>query len=387
MWKVKNLVDYLREGIVTMIKTTQKIEWPVALFLTLNPLITLVLAPIYFYYYGFQWDILLFALVFAAATNLSITAGYHRLFSHKSYDAHPVAKFFFLLIGASAFQGSALKWSSDHRKHHQHIDGDKDPYNINKGFWYAHMGWMFFKETVDQPIAAPDLQKDRLVQFQHDHYMWIAIFAGFAIPTLIGWWLGSALGGLVIAGGLRIALTQQSTFFVNSLCHTLGKQTYSKEISARDSWFVAILTHGEGYHNFHHKFQIDYRNGIKWYHWDPTKWVISSLKFLGLATKLRQISNSEILKARLQAESLEMTKHGFAEEKLAALKEKILEAQVKVRHLREEYEKFKVEANRKKTERHDAYEFKLQELKRELALASLEFKTGMKLWKLYLRSI
>ncbi len=148
---------------------------------------------------------------------------------------------------------------------------------------------------------------------------WASLF-----PMLIGWMMGSALGGLVIAGGLRIALTQQSTFFVNSLCHTLGKQTYSKEISARDSWFVAVLTHGEGYHNFHHKFQIDYRNGIKWYHWDPTKWVIRTLNFMGLATKLRQISNAEILKARLQAEAAEMTRHGFAEDKLLAMKEKNL---------------------------------------------------------------
>ncbi|NUN06313.1 MAG: fatty acid desaturase [Bdellovibrio sp.] len=367
--------------------TQKRIEWPVALFLILNPLGTLILAPIYFYYYGFQWDILLFALVFAAATNLSITAGYHRLFSHKSYDAHPIAKALFLLIGASGFQGSALKWSSDHRRHHTHIDGDKDPYNINEGFWYAHMGWLFYKDSVDQKIQAPDLQKDWMVQFQHDYYVPLAILTGFALPTLIGWMMGSALGGFVIAGGLRIALTQQSTFFVNSLCHTLGKQTYSKEISARDSWFVAILTHGEGYHNFHHKFQIDYRNGIKWYHWDPTKWVIRSLNLVGLAHKLRQIPQVEILKARLQAEAAELAKRGFAEEQLLVLKEKILEAQNRMKKLHDDYEQFKIDAAKKRADLKVAYDLKLVELRRDLEIAQLEFQMGMKQWKLCLRSV
>ncbi|XGC80154.1 fatty acid desaturase [Bdellovibrio bacteriovorus] len=367
--------------------TKKRIEWPVALFLTINPLVTLILTPVYFYYYGFQLDILLFALIFAAATNLSITAGYHRLFSHKSYDAHPVAKALFLLVGASGFQGSALKWSSDHRKHHTHIDGEKDPYNINEGFWYAHMGWLFFKDSVDQKIVAPDLEKDWMVQFQHKYYVALAILTGFAVPTLIGWMMGSALGGLVIAGGLRIALTQQSTFFVNSLCHTLGKQTYSKEISARDSWFVAVLTHGEGYHNFHHKFQIDYRNGIKWYHWDPTKWVIKTLNMMGLATKLRQISNTEILKARLQAEAAELCNKGLCADQLAAVREKIIEAQNRMKKLREDYEQFKVDAGKKRAELREAYDLKLIEIKREMEIAKLEFHMGMKQWRIYARSV
>jgi stearoyl-CoA desaturase (delta-9 desaturase) len=267
----------------------------VSLFLILNPLISVALT-VYYFMTAEQvsWSILTFAFIFAAATNLSVTAGYHRLFSHKSYDAHPLVKALFLFVGSSGFQGSALKWSSDHRRHHSKIDTDNDPYNIHEGFWYAHMGWMFRKDSVDLPIQAPDLEKDRMVVFQDKHYVWIAVATGFIFPMVIGYFLGSALAGLAIAGGLRIALTQQSTFFVNSLCHTLGEKTYSDDISARDSFIVAVLTHGEGYHNFHHKFQIDYRNGIRWYHWDPTKWTIVALKWMGLAYKLREISSAEI---------------------------------------------------------------------------------------------
>lgn len=362
---------------------TARIEWPVALFLVITPLMALILGPIYFVNHGFELGLMLFTLVFAAATNLSVTAGYHRLFSHKSYDAHPMAKALFLLIGASGFQGSALKWSSDHRRHHMHIDGEKDPYNINEGFWYAHIGWLFLKESVDQKIQAPDLEKDWMVRFQHNYYVPLAILTGFAFPTLVGWAMGSAWGGFLFGGVIRIVLTQHSTFFVNSLCHTLGKQTYSKEISARDSIFVAFLTHGEGYHNFHHKFQIDYRNGIKWYHWDPTKWVIRSLNLMGLASKLRQISNVEILKARLQAEAAELKHHGFAEERILVMKEKILEAQMKIKKLREDYAQFKVDAGKKREELKDAYDHKLAEIRRDIALAKLEFEIGMKQWRIY----
>lgn len=363
-----------------------QIYWPVALFLIINPIACIILVPLYYIFNDFSWSIVLFALIFGAATNLSITAGYHRLFSHKSYDAHPLVKIVFLLIGASAWQGSALKWSSDHRRHHSFIDGDKDPYNINRGFFFAHMGWMLLKETVDQPVHAPDLQKDKWVYLQDKYYIPVAIFMGYFFPALIGWAMGSFWGGLIIAGALRIVLTQQSTFFVNSLCHTLGKQTYSKDISARDSFIVAVLTHGEGYHNFHHTFQIDYRNGIRWYHWDPTKWTIKLLALVGLAKKLRMISNTEILKARLQAEEMTLRSRGLADEKLVQMKEKILEAQAKIRQLKEDYELLKLDYQRRKVEFSQAYDQKKIQLRRDLEEAKLEFQMGMKVWKMYLKS-
>lgn len=351
-----------------------------SLFLTLNPLISVILTVYYLYNHRMPWAILAFSLVFAAATNLSITAGYHRLFSHKSYDAHPLMKTLFLLVGSSGFQGSALKWSSDHRRHHSKIDSEADPYNIHEGFWYAHMGWMFRKDSVNLAIQAPDLEKDPQVVFQNKYYVWIAIATGFLFPMIVGHLLGSALAGLAIAGGLRIALTQQSTFFVNSLCHTLGRRTYSQDISARDSFFVAVLTHGEGYHNFHHKFQIDYRNGIRWYHWDPTKWTIVTLKWMGLASKLRMISSAEILKARLQVDSLKMKGRGFSEERLEALKEKILAAQTQMRKLSEDY-------SRMKNEFQDAQIARLENLKAEMRIAKLEFKMGMKVWRIYRKTV
>lgn len=360
-----------------MTTEAKKIYWPTTLFLILTPLITFIAVPWYVIQHGFPTGILIFALIFAFLTNLSITAGYHRLMSHRSYEAHWLPKLLFLLIGASAWQGSALKWSSDHRRHHHKVDSDEDPYSITKGFWYAHMGWLFYRDSVDLPISAPDLEKDKLVMWQHNYYYLIAIFMSFIFPAIVGYFLGSFWAGFFIAGGLRVVLTQQSTFLVNSLTHTLGKQTYSDKVSARDSLFVAFLTHGEGYHNFHHTFQIDYRNGIRWYQWDPTKWTIWFLWVCGLARKLKTIPDSEILKARLKMEKMRMVTRGFSQEKIEQLHARILNAQEQFKKLRSEYVRMKKEFS-------DKSKSQILEIKREMELARIEFQLSLKQWEVCL---
>lgn len=360
-------------------KWYQRVDWPVTSFLILLPIIALVLTPLYYVYSDFSWGLVIFAIIFAAATNLSITAGYHRLFSHRSYEAHPLVRAIFLLIGASAWQGSALKWSADHRRHHGKVDSDEDPYSINKGFWYAHMGWLFMKDSTDKDPKAPDLEKDWMVKYQHKYYYPLAFFMSFGFPTLVGWSMGSAWGGFVIAGVLRVVLTQQSTFFVNSLCHTLGKQTYSDQVSARDSFIVAILTHGEGYHNFHHHFQLDYRNGIRWYQWDPTKWIIRSLAFMGLAKKLKRISQAEILKAKLQMDEMRLRSKGYSDEKISQLKDQIINAQIAL-------QKFKADYQLMKSEMQEASEEKMRQLKLDIEFMKIELRYSMKMWQMHLQA-
>ncbi len=360
-----------------MTTNLKKICWSVTLFLILNPVITLVLLIPYLAlssgYTGSEvmW-ISIFGLIFAVLTNLSITMGYHRLYSHKSYEAHPILEAILLFIGAGAFQGSCLKWSSDHRIHHRFEDTDKDPYSIKKGFWYAHMGWMMKNDSVNLPIQAPDLLKNKLVMFQHNYYVYLAVMVGYILPLAIGHLLGNALLGLLIAGGLRIFLTQQSTFFVNSLSHTLGKTPYSSEKTAKDSLIVAFLTHGEGYHNFHHKFQFDYRNGIRWYHWDPTKWSIQIAALMGLARKLKTVQFSDILKARFQVEAEKFYHSKFYEEQLVPIQEKVIQSQVRFEQLKAEYQTSGLE--------------KINHLKTEMKLAQIEFQANMKKWKVMARA-
>jgi len=355
----------------------KKICWSVTLFLILNPLISVLLLVLYLVFFNTYnlnqiIGVSAFALIFSVLTNLSITMGFHRLYAHRSYEAHPVLEWILLFISSGAFQGSALKWASDHRIHHKYEDTDKDPYSIKKGFWYAHMGWMMVHKAVSMPIHAPDLEKNKWIKFQHEYYLICAIAVGYLFPLMVGWLMGNALLGLVIAGGLRIFLTQQSTFFVNSLSHTLGKTPYSAEKTAKDSLIVAILTHGEGYHNFHHKFQIDYRNGIKWYHWDPTKWSIQLAALLGLAKKLRTVQFSEILRAKLEVESLKFRNSLFYKAKLEPLLNKIIESQARIEKLKKEYAMAKDQ--------------KMIELKTEIELMKIEIQSMKKSWKVLIRA-
>lgn len=360
-----------------MSKNIKKICWSVTLFLILNPVLSVVALVLYLVFSNqyttsqLVW-ISVFGLVFAILTNLSITMGYHRLYSHKSFEAHPILEAFLLFISAGAFQGSCLKWASDHRIHHRFEDTDKDPYSIKKGFWYAHMGWMMQHDSVSLQIHAPDLEKNKLVMLQHNYYLWWAVGVGYVLPLVVGYLLGSAFLGLVIAGGLRIFLTQQSTFFVNSLSHTLGRTPYSTEKTAKDSIIVAFLTHGEGYHNFHHKFQFDYRNGIRWYHWDPTKWSIQIAALVGLADKLKTVQFSEILKARLQVETEKIYNSKFYEEKLVPLYEKMIQSQTRLEKLAQEY----------KTAGQD----KVNQIKAEMQLTQIEFQATLKMWNVMMKN-
>jgi stearoyl-CoA desaturase (Delta-9 desaturase) len=289
-----------------------RIDWVSSSFLIGTALATFTVVPWYLWTFGIDWFQIALFLLFFCATGLSITLGYHRLFAHFAFKAKWPVKLATLVFGAAAFENTVIEWASDHRKHHKHTDHDDDPYDISKGFWHAHIGWILFKLNAEPPIDnVPDLERDPLVRWQHRNYLWLALFVGFVIPAALGYlWNGweGALGGFLLAGVARVTAVQHMTFFINSLCHTVGNQPYSTRCSARDSWVMAIFTFGEGYHNYHHEFQHDYRNGVKWWQWDPTKWTIWTLEKLGLVSGLRRVPEERILLAQV----------GEAQRKLAA---------------------------------------------------------------------
>ncbi|OGW81929.1 MAG: hypothetical protein A3C47_03590 [Omnitrophica bacterium RIFCSPHIGHO2_02_FULL_51_18] len=282
-------------------RSKPKLIWVNILFFIFTGFLALM-SPFYVWRYGLAWqEIALFAL-FTAATGLSITVGYHRYFAHRTFEANPVVNFLVLFFGAAAFEQSALYWASQHRDHHRYVDTDRDPYNIKKGFFYAHIGWLIFWEHTIDYDNVRDLQKNKLLVHQNDSYLLWAVSSGVLLPLLIGFLTGHLLGALLVGVGARLALVHHSTFSINSVCHTFGKATYDIYASARDHWFVAFLTNGEGYHNFHHRFAGDYRNGVRWYQWDPSKWAIAILAKLGLAWDLKRVSRFSVLHAKLAAE-------------------------------------------------------------------------------------
>jgi stearoyl-CoA desaturase (delta-9 desaturase) len=240
-------------------------------------------------------------LAMFVAIGLSVTAGYHRLFSHRAYQASWPVRLVFLLFGAAAFQNSALKWSSDHRAHHHHVDDlDRDPYVIGKGFWYAHWTWVM--EKKDLPLeGVADLEKDPLVRWQHRHHFLIGGLVAL-LPVWIGLATGNVLGHAVIGLLLRIVLTHHTTFLINSAAHVFGSRPYTEGNSARDNWLLAPFTFGEGYHNYHHMWQWDYRNGVRWFQWDPTKWLVGALAWTGAVRQLRRVPDTVIHRAKLAME-------------------------------------------------------------------------------------
>lgn len=276
----------------------RSLDWTNTLFIATAHLLGL-LGVFWLIFADFHWQTLVLAFVWLVFASLSITGGYHRLFSHPTYKARWPLRLFYLLFGAAGVQNSALKWSYDHRIHHAKTDTHDDPYNIGQGFWWAHIAWILYRDDREiEPAKVRDLLDDPLVRFQHKFYVPLAILFGAVLPFCLGLLWGDPWGALFVAGFLRLILQWHATFSVNSFTHMIGSQPYSTRSSARDSFLAALITMGEGYHNFHHKFQADYRNGVRWYHFDPTKWWVYTLSKVGLTRDLRRTSKERIENAR-----------------------------------------------------------------------------------------
>lgn len=286
------------------------INWINMLLFSSTPLLAITLVPLYGFWYGydfFEWS--MFVLLMGVC-GISITAGYHRLWSHKTYKAHPVVRFIFAIGGAFALQNDVFHWASEHRRHHQFVDDNaRDPYSAGRGFWFSHIGWILrdYLSGDEDFSNIKDLQQDPILVWQHKHYLALVLLTNIGIPALLGALHGDIIAGMLLGGLLRLVLSQHVTYLINSLAHMWGKQTYSESSSARDNHLLALITYGEGYHNYHHTFQWDYRNGVRWWHYDPTKWLIGLLALVGLTKDLKRCSPAQIEKAFLEQQYRSIT--------------------------------------------------------------------------------
>ena len=304
----RTLLDEPALSPITWSNWYKEINWPQATLLCLEPFVAL---------YGlfttsFVWQTSLFTFFWYFFTGLGITAGYHRLFSHRAYEAKTVLKYILLIFGAGSVQGSAQWWARGHRAHHRYTDTDLDPYSAHKGMFYSHIGWLLIKPRRKPGVAdVTDLNRDPAVQWQHRNYLTLAFLMSFVIPTLIcglGW--GDYRGGYFFAGVLRLVFVHHSTFCVNSLAHYLGDAPFDDRHTPRDHFITALVTLGEGYHNFHHEFPSDYRNALRWFQYDPTKLLITFFKTIGLASNLKEFPSNEIEKGRYTMARKELDQFG-----------------------------------------------------------------------------
>lgn len=362
-------------------------NWGPGLFLIIYQICLLLTLPFYFYYDLPSWKMVLVSVVLLYLTGLSITAGYHRFYAHRSYRTKPIIEGFLLFFGSMAGQGSALRWAFDHRLHHAHVDTDLDPYSIKKGFWYAHFLWLLDKPSDIDPKVVPDLMKNPLVQFQHRHSGFLMLSTNLLAFLVVGWLLDDYLGAFFLACWTRLFALHHFTWFINSLAHTWGDKPFCQEQSAVNNYVIALLTFGEGYHNFHHTFANDYRNGIRWYHFDPTKWLIWSLNKCGLATGLKKMDAYTIKKRMVMQRkqlllerlcNLWYIKKDELEKKVSELSERIVTEIAETNRLMEHYRKVRREG--KGSERLKEMRLQINQLKRSL-------KQDWRQWVLLSRNI
>lgn len=365
----------------------KRIEWSNLAFITLTPVLA-VLGSIWLYtshaIHPLTWFLFAFMMIM---TGLGITAGYHRLFSHRSYRAHWSIQLLLLMFGGAAFEGSAREWCSSHRKHHRFVDTERDPYNIKKGFWYAHVGWVVLKADQSDESDIKDLLRDRLILWQDKHYILLSALVGFAFPMAIASLWGDAWAGLILAGLVRLVLNHHFTFFINSYCHFFGSQNYSNKNTARDSGFISLFTYGEGYHNFHHAFEHDYRNGIRVFDWDPTKWFIYLLSRVGLTSHLIRMPDKKIFELKMLKQEGELTnriknKVGDYWDYIKGIES----ARARVLLVLQRMDELKHEYNSLRLQKISELEVQLHHLRLEIENHKKEFREHYAIWKQMLSS-
>jgi stearoyl-CoA desaturase (Delta-9 desaturase) len=264
------------------------------------PLIGLGAAIVHLWNYEFRWVYPILLVSGYVVTTLGITVGFHRLFTHRSFETGAGMKIILGAVGSMAVQGPILQWVATHRMHHRHSDRDGDPHSPTgqgsgriarlRGFYHAHIGWFFAPAPVEMRGYVPDLLADPVVRRVSGLFgVWVIL--GLVIPMLVaaaftGTW-GGALLGLLWGGVLRVLLVQHITWSVNSVCHLWGSRPYRSHDHSRNNVVFGVLAFGEGWHNNHHAFPTSARHGLRWWQLDVSFLVIRCLEGLGLVRRVR----------------------------------------------------------------------------------------------------
>jgi stearoyl-CoA desaturase (Delta-9 desaturase) len=234
-----------------------------------------------------------------AATVLGIGIGFHRMLTHKGFDAPAPVRAFFLALGSMAVEGPAVEWASTHLKHHAKADRDGDPHSPLEGFWHAHFGWLVRSPPEVEELYGRSFRADKVANFI-DRTFWLWVGLGFAIPLGVGFlvngWIG-AFTGIIWGGFIRVGLVHHVTWSVNSICHTFGRRAYATEDESRNNWLIALPTFGEGWHNNHHAFPGSAIHGLRWYQFDLSGYLIRLMARLRLARNVWIVPRDRMMAA------------------------------------------------------------------------------------------
>lgn len=367
-------------------KGKKPLSWSSILFIVGYHVLLAALLPVYIIFFKASWLLIGLSAGLLYATGLAVTAGYHRLYSHQTFKTNKWVEAVLLFFGSMATQSSAIRWSYDHRLHHAHIDQEDDPYSVARGFWHAHILWMFKKGRPIEKKVVSDLYRNRLLVLQDKYYEASMIITNVIATLLVGLATGDFFGAFVISWLFRLFLLHHFTWFINSLAHYWGHKNYSTEHSAVDNYILSLLTFGEGYHNYHHTFAYDYRNGIRWYHFDPTKWLIWTLHKLGLAHGLRRVDE-----ARISKQMIQQHKKVLLEKLQTALTNKKSELEEKTTILAENLTSKLAEMNtlvrNYRQQKHDASKAALKHIKKEISSLRRTLKREWSHWRRFSKQV
>lgn len=246
-------------------------------------------------------EIGLFSIMYAL-TMMGITVGFHRQFSHRSFETNKIVRAILVILGSMAAEGPVIHWVSNHRRHHQYSDRQGDPHSPHLaagkmgGFWNAHIGWMLNGEITNSTLFAKDLLRDPLItKLNKLYFVWVIL--GLAIPSvlggvMIGTWMG-VLQGFLWGGLVRIFLVHHATWSINSITHLYGSSPFNTSESSKNNIWLAIPTGGEAWHNNHHAFPNSAIFGLEWWQIDLGGWVIRFLEKTGLVWDVRGVGRRE----------------------------------------------------------------------------------------------
>ncbi|XP_024893237.1 (11Z)-hexadec-11-enoyl-CoA conjugase-like [Temnothorax curvispinosus] len=255
-----------------------------------------------------KYQSVIWSIASGVVAGLGVTAGTHRLWAHRSYEAKWPMRFILMIFQTIAFQDNIYQWVRDHRVHHKFTDTDADPYCARRGFFFSHVGWLLIRKHPDvaskgATIDCSDLEQDPIVVFQKKWYIYLMPLCCFIIPTSVPWWAWNeslwCSWHLVIC---RYCINLNGTWSVNSVAHMWGMKPYDKSLSSTENTGVAIVTFGEGWHNYHHAFPWDYKTGeLGNYRLNITTAFINFCAYLGLAYDLKTASADMIRKRVLRS--------------------------------------------------------------------------------------
>lgn len=287
------------------------VERIVKLLAVVVPFAALLAAMVWAWGIGFGWVELTLLATMYVLTGLGITVGYHRYFTHRSFEAPRGVQAALAILGSMAAEGPILRWVACHRVHHRHSDHEGDPHsphghgrglvNAVRGFLHAHVGWIFDPAARDLARHAADLQRDRFVRTMSALFpLWVLlgllIPAGIAGLVTMSW--SGALLGFVWGGLVRIFLVHHVTWSINSVCHIWGTRPFRSRDESRNNAILGVLAFGEGWHNNHHAFPTSARHGLRWWEIDTSFLVIRLLALLGLATNVKVPPRDRLARAR-----------------------------------------------------------------------------------------